>query len=129
MDLARWEEERETLMKGISRIREMRRGSVTEQFLPVKLKGLKNPVLRGPYYVHTTKISGRTVSKRLNLTELEKYRKEIDNFHCFQELVKKLIVANEKIADFKPADNQPINESKKKLPRRFKQRLRGKLTG
>lgn len=125
MEITKLEEEREMLLKEIGLIKEMRRGSVTEQFLSIRLRDKKKPTLRGPYYVHTTKVGGKTISKRLKLEELEKYRMEVKNFRHFQELIRRLIETNEDISDFKPTNE--VDGIKKKLQKPSKGRLKKRL--
>lgn len=122
--LENMEKERDLLKKEMLKIGDMRRGSVTEQFLAVKQKGKKAPVLRGPYYTYTRKEGGKTIGFRLNeKAELEKYRRETGNFRKFQEISRELIETNEKICDLKPTVKEnETDEIKKKLQKASKKR-------
>lgn len=95
----------------------MRRGSVTEQYLKVPLKGKKEPVKRGPYYVYSCKVKGRTCSRRVRGREMDRLRREVENFHRFQELSQELIEVSEKICDMRAAGGA-APEGKKNSRRR-----------
>ena len=54
------DEKRERVLEQMRALRSMRRGSVTEQYLKVRHKGKRKPVVRGPYWTHTWKEGGKT---------------------------------------------------------------------
>ncbi len=94
--LEEFEQKRESLKKEIIKIGRMRRGSVSEQFVPVQHKGKKTPVLKGPYYVYTAKHKGKSIGKHLKVgSELEKYRREVNNYHRFQQLISEFVEIRE----------------------------------
>ena len=107
------EKQRENILAAIGRIGDMRRGSVSEQYFRMDLKGQQEPVRRGPYYVFSYKVQGKTRSRRVRGAEKEKLRREVENFHRYQELSQKLIEINERICELKPMEDQ--SEGKKKL--------------
>ncbi len=80
------EERRKQILKEIRGIRAMRKGSVTEQYLKVKKKGQKEPELKGPYSLYTRKERGKTVGQRLSREDAERFKVEVDAFHCFRSL-------------------------------------------
>lgn len=91
---------RQTLLAHISLIEEMRRGSVTRQFLKIKLKGQKEPILAGPYALFTYKKNGRTVGRRLrDPEEIRRLEHQVQNFHTFQNLCRQLVEISEKICE------------------------------
>lgn len=53
------------ILARIALIEEMRRGSVTGQFLKVRRKGQSEPILTSPYALFTFKHKGQTVRRRL----------------------------------------------------------------
>ncbi|MFQ5835893.1 MAG: DUF6788 family protein [bacterium] len=113
------EKKRESLKMEIIKIGDMRRGSVSQQFVPVKHKGKEMPVLKGPYYVYTAKQKGKSIGKHLKVgPELEKYRREVNNYHRFQQLIRELVSVNEKICELSPLPTEnaksEIEELKKK---------------
>ena len=56
---AKLQQTRHEILTHIGLIEEMRRGSVTRQFLKIKLKGQKDPALAGPYALFTRNRSER----------------------------------------------------------------------
>jgi hypothetical protein len=75
-----------------------RKGTICEQYVPVMKGGAKTHLLRGPYWVLTTKKEGKTVSERLPTPQsVERAREEIANhqhltqlFREFEELTEQL---------------------------------------
>jgi len=91
---------RQTILTHISLIEEMRRGSVTRQFLKIKLKGQKEPILAGPYALFTCKKNGRTVGRRLRgQEEIHRLEHQVQNFHTFQNLCRQLVEISEKLCE------------------------------
>ena len=78
------ERRRRELLDQMAQIGDMRRGSVNEQYFEVEQPGRKEPRHRGPYYVFTCKIQGKTCSRRVRGAEVEKLKREVDNFHHYQ---------------------------------------------
>lgn len=106
----------------------MRRGSLNKQYLKVRHKGKEEPVLRGPYFVLTTKERGKTLSRRIRKAgEIKKIRGEVNQFHEFQKISKELIEINEKICELMPIPFESENseedgDSKKKLRKQLKRK-------
>jgi hypothetical protein len=91
---------RQEVLTHIGLIEEMRRGSVTRQFLKMKLKGQREPALAGPYVLFTCKKNGRTVGRRLRGTEeIRRLEQQVQNFHTFQNLCRRLVEISEKICE------------------------------
>ncbi|GBE02710.1 hypothetical protein BMS3Bbin06_00446 [bacterium BMS3Bbin06] len=90
---------RDEILKEITALEQIRRGSVVEQFVEtVKADGSK--VRRGPYALYSYKEKKKTVSRRVSNPELVKvYRKQIKAFRRYQELSAELICIGEKISD------------------------------
>lgn len=92
-------EEREKILRELGQLREIRRGSVTEQYLDTKLKD-GSKVRNGPYLLYTYKEKGRTVSRRLvDADEVARYRQQIDGFRRFEILMTRLREIGESISD------------------------------
>lgn len=97
---AKLRESRQEVLTHIALIEEMRRGSVTRQFLKIKLKGQKEPSLAGPYALFTCKKDGRTVGRRLrDAEEIRRLEHQVQNFHTFQNLCRRLVEISEKICE------------------------------
>jgi len=96
---------RQEILGDISAIEEMRRGSVVRQFLKVKLKGHKEPVLSGPYALYTCKKKGKTVGRRLpDPDEVRRLEEQVENYHVFRRLCAELVEVSEAICDEKDKD-------------------------
>ena len=123
-EVERLEKQREEILAAMGRIGDMRRGSVSEQYFEIHLKGQPEPVRRGPYYVFSYKVQGKTYSRRVRGAEKEKLRREVQNFHRYQELSQELIEMNERICELKPME--PSREGKKNSRRRFSRKAQEK---
>ena len=98
--LAKIRQARQEILTHIALIEEMRRGSVTRQFLEIRLKGQREPVLTGPYALFTCKKNGRTVGRRLHdVEEIRRLEHQVQNFHTFQNLCRRLVGISEKICE------------------------------
>ena len=86
----------------MGQIGDMRRGSVNEQYFEVEHRGRKEPQRRGPYYVFTCKVQGKTCSRRVRGAEVQKLKQEVDNFHHYQQLSRELMEVNERLCDLRP---------------------------
>jgi hypothetical protein len=85
--LQQLEAQRLAILDSLKSIRSMRRGSITEQFFPVRRQGQKQTVRRGPYYVFTRHRGSKTVSRRLTTPEaLQQAREDVEAFKNFQAL-------------------------------------------
>jgi hypothetical protein len=100
--LERLRQKRQELLARIGLIEEMRRGSVTRQFLKVRLKNQAEPVLSGPYALFTRKSGGRTVGRRLqDPEEIRRLEQQVENYHAFQGLCRQLVEVSEQICEHK----------------------------
>jgi hypothetical protein len=93
---------RQEILAQIALIEEMRRGSVVRQFLKVKLKGKREPTLSGPYALFSFKQKGKTISRRLHdLEEIRRLEQQVENYHIFQQLCRRLVEIGETICQQK----------------------------
>jgi len=93
---------RQELLGHISSIEDMRRGSVVRQFLKLRLKGQKDPVLAGPYALYTCKKKGKTEGRRLHgPEEIRRLEEQVENYHVFRKLCAELVEVSEHICDEK----------------------------
>lgn len=98
------EQQRQTLLRQLSALPELRRGSLTEQFLTVRhADGSK--VRRGPYPLLTRKAAGKTVSLRLTDPALVPlYRQQIQALRQFEGVVEQLVRVGEQLGDLAVAE-------------------------
>lgn len=98
-DYSNLEQQRQTLLGQLSNLRELRRGSLTEQFLTVRhADGSK--VRRGPYPLLTRKEARKTVSVRLTDPALVPlYRQQIQTLRQFEGVVHQLVRVGEQLGD------------------------------
>ena len=98
------ERQRQGLLRRLSDLRELRRGSLTEQFLTVKhADGSK--VRRGPYPLLTRKEAQKTVSLRLTDPALVPvYRRQIQSLREFESVVDHLVRVGEQLGDLAVAE-------------------------
>ncbi len=103
-DYPNLEPQRQALLRQLTDLRELRRGSLTEQFLSVKhADGSK--VKRGPYPLLTRKQANKTVSVRLtDPATLPLYRKQIQAMRQFESVVEKLVQVGEQLSDLAVAE-------------------------
>ncbi len=119
-EIERLEKRRMQIIKEMSSIRTMRKGSVTEQYLKVVRKGEREPALRGPYFLYTRKEKGKTVGRRLTKEEADQFRQQVEAFHRFQALGKEYAEISERLAAVTEASGwekkrrrSPSNKTKK----------------
>jgi hypothetical protein len=71
----------------MGKIRGMRRGSVSEQFLKVRRKGVAEPVIRGPYYLWQYWDNGKPMRQRLRTQkEVATARRQVAACRQFEDL-------------------------------------------
>ena len=90
---------RTALIRELAGMGDMRRGSLVEQFVEtVKADGSKGR--RGPYVLYSYKDKGRTVSRRItDPGQVRVYRKQIQVFRRFQELISEWTWVSERLGD------------------------------
>ena len=103
-DYSNLEQQRQGLLRQLSDLRELRRGSLTEQFLTVKhADGSK--VRRGPYPLLTRKEAKKTVSVRLtDPAVVPLYRQQIQAMRQFEKVVEQLVRVGEQLGDVAVAE-------------------------
>jgi hypothetical protein len=103
-DYSNLEQQRQALLRQLSDLRELRRGSLTEQFLTVKHAD-GSRVKRGPYPLLTRKQSNQTVSVRLTDPALVPlYRQQIQAMRKFETVVDQLVRVGEQFSDLAVAE-------------------------
>ena len=92
------------LLQQLSGLQELRRGSLTEQFLMVQRKD-GSRVQRGPYPLLTRKRGPKTISRRLTDPHLvPRYRPQIQARRPFATVVGKLVQVGEQRSDLAVAE-------------------------
>ena len=117
---------RRQLLSQIGDLDQIRRGSITEQFVESVLKdGTK--VRRGPYPLYSFKDKGgRTISRRLtDPAQIAHYRSQIVAFREFQQCTAELLALGEALCDraLEELDTEkktPSTHSKTKAKKRSK---------
>lgn len=98
------ETKRDAVLEQMRHIRSVRQGTINEQYLKVRHKGKKQPVLRGPYYVITRKEGKKTVSERLtDPAELERARLDVEAHKHFVSLCKQFERLTEQLGELERA--------------------------
>ena len=98
------EQQRQGLLRQLANLRELRRGSLTEQFLTVKHSD-GSKVRRGPYPLLTRKEANKTVSARLTDPALVPlYRRQIQAMRQFETVVDQLARVGEQLGDLAVAE-------------------------
>jgi hypothetical protein len=98
------EQHRQQLLQQLSGLPEIRRGSLTEQFLTVKRKD-GSRLKRGPYPLLTRKQGQKTVSQRLTDPALVPlYRRQIQAMRQFETVVDGLVRVGEELSDLAVAE-------------------------
>ena len=103
-DYPNLQQHRQRLLQQLSGLQELRRGSLTEQFLVVKRKD-GSRVKRGPYPLLTRKQGQKTVSLRLTDPALVTlYRQQIQAMRQFETVVDGLVQVGEQLSDLAVAE-------------------------
>lgn len=109
---------REAILREVSSIEQMRRGSVMEQYVEtVRADGSKGR--RGPYFLYTFKEKKKTISRRITRSDLVPvYRSQIESFRRFTELVSELTAIGEKLGDLSVTQKHDAKKTKNSRLRR-----------
>lgn len=112
------ESKRQSLLEQITRIGDMRRGSITEVYRQCGKKDCccktKGHPGHGPYYAYTTKTDGKTKTLQLRAGALlTKIEREVESYRRFRELSAELLEVNEAICEARTLEETAvvINES------------------
>ena len=117
---------RRQLLAQIDDLDQIRRGSITEQFV-VSVRKDGSKVRRGPYTLYSFKDKGgRTVSRRLSdPAQIAHYRSQIEAFRQFQQCTAELLALGEALCDraiegSEAEKKTPITKTKAKAKTRSK---------
>ena len=108
------EARRNAILEEMRSIRSMRRGTINEQYLKVRLQRKKEPALRGPYYVLSRREGEKTVSQRLtSLGELEQARKEVGEYKRFLSLCREFEQVTTELGELEREGSELEREKKR----------------
>ena len=97
-ELEQLRERRRAVLAELEGLEEIRRGSVTEQYVEGRGRDGR-PVRRGPYLLYTYKEKGKTVSRRVRAgQEAAQLQEQIQRFRRFQQLTGELLALGERIS-------------------------------
>lgn len=114
---------RGAILTEIQSIRSMKRGTINEQHLKVRLKTRAEPVLHGPYYVLSRREGQQTVSERLtSASQLEQARRDVAAHKRFVALCQEFERLTERLGRLER--EQPEFVQEKKRPRSRSKRTR-----
>ena len=106
--------EEKLLLKKISKIESMRKGTISKQNIktPQKDGSVKE---NGPYYVLTSKDpNGKTLTESVPKEKLEFFKQEINNYKEFKDLTNKYEALAEESSKIKSKSDNPEQETLKK---------------
>ena len=123
-DYPKLEQQRQALLQQLSGLQQLRRGSLSEQFLVVKHSD-GSRVKHGPYPLLTRKVENKTVSQRLSdPAVVPLYRQQIQDLRRFETVVDQLVRVGEQLSDLAVAE-----VVQKKTPRGTGTNGRGATSG
>ena len=129
------EAQRKALYQNLEQLGDFRRGTISVNY---RKCGKKNCACakaghpgHGPQYLWNTTIKGKSYARSIGFgPELEKVKKETENYRSFLKLCHEMLELNEKICDLRPApkieDLRELAELKKKLQSFFGKKLKRK---
>lgn len=129
--LSALEQQRSLLAAELSRLGDLRPGSVTGIVRrcgkPTCHCAQPDDPGHGPTLRLTYKVQGKTISEALPTpAAVRKVEREIGEFRKFQELSRSFLEVNEKICRLRPAEEPPMSDQEKKRPRRSSRKSRAK---
>lgn len=112
------EAKREAILEEMRSIRSLRRGNISEQYLKVQHRGVREPVLRGPYYVLMRRDGKKVISQRVTKgPALEQARKDIESHRRFVTLCREFEALTEQLGELEHEFPKMEREKKRrKLP-------------
>ena len=123
------ETQRDDILRKMTRLGDMRKGSITEAFRccgksACACSAPDHPG-HGPYYAFTTKVAGKTKTVQLRAgARLDKFQREVDVYKQFRALSEKLIEVNQALCEARPEPDvaSPRSALKKTSPRSSRRR-------
>ena len=110
------EARRNQIVKEMCAIRSMRRGSISEQYVPASRKGKKTGKLRGPYYILSYWGGQKSVCERLkSRQEVEQAQKDVAEHKRFVSLCKEFEDLTQRLGELERQESPEVEALKKKL--------------
>ena len=134
MDITSLEKQRETLLRELHQLGDMRSGSLSERYQrcswsPCVCDDPKHPG-HGPIYSYSTFVGGKTKIRNYKPgPALDRLRKELAAYQRFRELTRELIAVSNRLCAAraeKEESSRTQQEVKKKLPRQLGKNSRKK---
>jgi hypothetical protein len=126
------ETQRDDILRQMTRLGDMRKGSITEAFRccgksACACSAPDHPG-HGPYYAFTTKVAGKTKTVQMRAgSRLDKFQREVDVYKQFRALSEKLIEVNQALCEARPEPDAASQRSAlKKTSRRSSRRRSAK---
>ena len=118
------EARRDAILEEMRSIRSLRRGNISEQFLKVRHQGIREPVLRGPYYVLLRRDGKKVISQRVTSgPELAQAREDIESHKRFVVLCREFEMLTEQLGELERESSTMGQEKKqRRLPSNKKPR-------
>ncbi len=116
------EKQRAGLLKEISAVGDLRRGSITATSgkcgKPNCHCAQPGGTGHGPNFRLTRKVEGKTVTETFaSPAALRKAQREVAEFHHFQDLCEQVVVVSEQLCSARPVDNSSSSQEKKRRKR------------
>ena len=117
------EARRDAILNEMRSIRSLRRGNISEQFLKVQHQGIKQPVLRGPYYVLLRREKEKVISQRVaSGSELAQARQDIESHKRFVALCREFEILTEQLGEIERESPMGQKKKRRRLPLNRNQR-------
>jgi len=101
---------KESILKHVADLGPMRKGNITFQMVQTKNK--KGEVVkRGPYPLYSFKKKGGTISKRLRMSQVDEYQKQIDEFRNLKKLATELVETSQQMSDMIVSENEDVKKT------------------
>lgn len=111
------EARREAILNEMRSIRSLRRGNISEQFLKGQHQGIRQPVLRGPYYVLLRREGKRVISQRVTSgSELAQARQDIESHKRFVALCREFEILTEQLGEIERKSPMGQEKKRRRLP-------------
>lgn len=138
MELTALEREKTRLLKKIEALGDMRSGSISVRYQQCG----KRPCVchdpghpgHGPIYSFSEIVEGKTKIRNFKLSpELDKLKKEVENYQTFKRLSQELIAVSNNICELRPTPDvkgtEELRELKKNLQKAFMKKYKKRLPG